>query len=96
MDENEDNYPDYLAGSDDNDLGKSTEELQECIERLEERIGVLENKFNQLSQSAATGFYVIGTTIAVVLSWSRSASILWSILHGFLSWIYVIYFAITR
>jgi hypothetical protein len=34
--------------------------------------------------------------IAVVLSWSRNASILWCILHGGLSWLYVIDFALTR
>ncbi len=38
----------------------------------------------------------LGTAIAVVASWSRSASILWAILHGILGWIYVIYFAVTR
>jgi hypothetical protein len=96
MNENEDKYPDYLAGSDFDDAGTPVEELQERIEGLEERIGDLENKFNQLSQSAITGFYGLGTAIAVVLSWTRSASILWCILHGILSWIYVIYFAFTR
>ncbi len=38
----------------------------------------------------------LGSVIAVVASWSRNSSILWAILHGLLSWIYVIYFAITR
>ena len=38
----------------------------------------------------------MGTTIAVVISWSRHQSILWAIIHGFLSWLYVIYYAITR
>jgi hypothetical protein len=38
----------------------------------------------------------LGAVIAVVLSWHRNRSILWAILHGILSWIYVIYFAITR
>jgi len=43
------------------------------------------------------GFGVaLGMSIAVVLSWSRNASILWAILHGFLNWFYVIYFALTR
>jgi len=89
-------YPDYLAGSDFDSTDTPVEELQERIEWLEERIDALENKFNQLSQSAVTGFYALGTAIAVVLSWSRNTSILWCILHGLLSWIYVIYFAITR
>jgi hypothetical protein len=96
MNEDEDSLPDYLGGSDDECRGTSVEELQECVEQLEERIDVLEHKFARLSQSAATGFYALGTSIAVVLSWSRNASILWCILHGVFSWIYVIYFAITR
>jgi len=96
MDENESKYPDYLAGSDFDGATTPVEESQERIEELEERVSALENKFNQLSQSAVTGFYALGTAIAVVLSWSRGASILWCILHGILSWIYVIFFALTR
>jgi hypothetical protein len=38
----------------------------------------------------------IGSAIAVVCCWHRNRSILWAILAGILSWIYVIYFAITR
>ena len=38
----------------------------------------------------------LGTVIAVVLSWHRNRSILWTILHGIFSWFYVIYYAITR
>ena len=38
----------------------------------------------------------LGTAIAVVASWSKNKSILWAVIHGFLSWFYVIYFALTR
>lgn len=38
----------------------------------------------------------LGSVIAVVASWDRNKSILWAILHGILSWFYVIYFALTR
>ena len=38
----------------------------------------------------------LGAVIAVVCSWQRNRSILWAILAGILSWIYVIYFALTR
>lgn len=38
----------------------------------------------------------LGSAIAVVCSWQRHRSILWAILAALLSWIYVIYFAITR
>jgi hypothetical protein len=96
MNDEEGEYPDYLAGSDFDDASTPVEGLQERIEGLENRIDDLQNRFNQLSQSAVSGLYLLGTAIAVVLSWSRNASILWCILHGILSWIYVIYFAITR
>jgi hypothetical protein len=46
-----------------------------------------------------TSIYIgtsLGTTLAVVCSWQRNQSILWAIFHGLLSWIYVIYFALTR
>jgi len=38
----------------------------------------------------------LGSVIAVVCSWQRNRSILWAVLAGLLSWIYVIYFALTR
>jgi len=38
----------------------------------------------------------IGSALAMVLSWHRNRSILLAILHGILSWLYVIYFALTR
>ncbi|HWP82476.1 MAG TPA: hypothetical protein VNN76_07465 [Bacteroidota bacterium] len=37
-----------------------------------------------------------GTALAIVISWSINQSILWAIIHGILSWLYVIYYAITR
>ncbi len=38
----------------------------------------------------------IGAALAIALSWHRNRSILLAIIHGILSWIYVIYFALTR
>ena len=37
-----------------------------------------------------------GTALAIVISWSQDSSILWAIIHGVLSWFYVIYFSFTR
>lgn len=37
----------------------------------------------------------LGTSVAVVVSYTANHSILWATLHGLLGWIYVIYFAIT-
>jgi hypothetical protein len=38
----------------------------------------------------------LGSAIAIVCSWQRNRSILWAILAGILSWLYVIYFAVSR
>lgn len=38
----------------------------------------------------------IGSAIAIVCSWQRNRSILWAILAGIFSWLYVIYFVATR
>jgi len=38
----------------------------------------------------------MGSALAMILSWERSQSILWAIFHGILSWLYVIYYALTR
>lgn len=46
---------------------------------------------NHSSTTAGVG---LGTVIAVIISWSANHSILWAIIHGMLSWIYVVYFAL--
>ena len=43
--------------------------------------------------SSGIGF---GCALAICISWSTHHSILWAIFQGLLSWIYVIYFALTR
>lgn len=37
-----------------------------------------------------------GSALAIAISWSANHSILWAIVHGMLSWFYVIYYALTR
>ncbi len=37
-----------------------------------------------------------GTALAMILSWSRNESIIYAMLHGVCSWIYVIWYALTR
>ncbi len=51
---------------------------------------------NGTASGAADSGVELGAVIAVVCSWQRNRSILWAILAGILSWIYVIYFAATR
>ncbi|QLG88096.1 hypothetical protein HQ393_07410 [Chitinibacter bivalviorum] len=42
------------------------------------------------------GGFSLGTLIAVALSWSANHSILWAIIHGFCSWLYVIYYFLFK
>ncbi len=38
----------------------------------------------------------LGSVLAVVVSWERNKSVLLAFLHGIFSWLYVLYFALTR
>jgi hypothetical protein len=51
---------------------------------------------NQTTNSVTQDGIGLGSVIAVVCSWQRNRSILWAILAGIFSWLYVIYFAMTR
>ena len=35
-----------------------------------------------------------GSALAMVISWTANKSMLWVIVHGLLSWLYVIYYAL--
>lgn len=48
------------------------------------------------SGTAIKAGITFGSALAITISWSQYHSILYAILHGILSWIYVIYFALTR
>jgi hypothetical protein len=45
--------------------------------------------------SAAKAGISFGSALAITISWSVNKSILWAIVHGFLSWLYVIYYALA-
>jgi hypothetical protein len=46
--------------------------------------------------TAVTQGLSMGSALAMILSWSRNSKVLWAIFHGLLSWVYVIYFVLTR
>ena len=48
------------------------------------------------STGAAKAGIGFGSALAISISWSLHHSIFWAIVHGLLSWIYVIYYALTR
>ncbi len=37
-----------------------------------------------------------GTALAIAISWSLHQSVFWAVLHGVFSWVYVIYYLLTR
>jgi hypothetical protein len=47
-------------------------------------------------RSGTTGGIGLGTLIAVLASWTKWHSIGWAIVHGFLGWLYVLYYLFTR
>lgn len=48
------------------------------------------------TEGAAKAGIGIGSAIAITISWSLHKSIVWALVHGVLSWIYVIWYALTR
>lgn len=62
---------------------------------LEGEPPVRERVFVRTKQVVKTGAS-FGSALAIAISWSVHKSIFWAIVHGILSWIYVIYFALTQ
>lgn len=50
----------------------------------------------QRSAQVARAGVSFGSALAITISWSLHHSILWAIIHGFFSWLYVIYVALSR
>ena len=46
--------------------------------------------------SAAKAGIGFGSALAITISWSLHKSLFWAIVHGILSWFYVLYYALTR
>lgn len=44
------------------------------------------------NKTIVTGGVSIGAVIAIILSWTVNQSVLWAIIHGWLGWVYVIYY----
>lgn len=66
------------------------------FERIEDRLSDLESKVKEFKRDRGVYAWGLGTILAMILSWSKNASILWCIGHGILSWFYVIYFVVKR
>jgi hypothetical protein len=52
-------------------------------------------RYNLRLESAKYGVS-FGTALAIAISYTNNHSILWAIIDGFLSWVYVLFFALFR
>ena len=83
-------------------MDESEEEEYEGASDSDERLDGLEERVEQLESASRRGEaglslgYAMGMTLAMILSWSRNASMLWCMIHGLFSWVYVIYVAVIR
>ena len=51
-------------------------------------------EMSRASTATSTGIS-LGCALAVTISWSLHESILWAIVHGVFSWLYVVYYALV-
>lgn len=47
-----------------------------------------------MNTTTSNGIGILGSALAVVISYTANKSILWAIFHGIFSWLFVIYAAI--
>jgi hypothetical protein len=55
----------------------------------------INNKYITVEKTVRSGI-TFGSCLAMVISYSNWHSIFWAIIHGLLSWIYVIYYIIVH
>jgi hypothetical protein len=58
------------------------------VRNLDEACKIKKVKY---ANSGCKGFWIFGSALAMIISYAKSSSILWAILHGILSWFYVLY-----
>jgi hypothetical protein len=69
----------------DVDINIKIDNLERAIRR-----GIREHKKTKV-RCNGSGFWVFGSALSIVLSYTQNSSILWAIIHGIISWFYVIY-----
>jgi hypothetical protein len=63
---------------------------------VENRVEDLEIRLDLLEENTETAAYLFGTMIAAILSWHSFHAVLWAILAGIFSWLYVIYYVVVH
>jgi hypothetical protein len=81
---------------DDSEHDSHFDELESRLDELSSRVDKLSASAASIARSSASAGYCVGAALATLLSWEANHAIVWAAIHGFLSWIYVVYFAVTR
>lgn len=55
-----------------------------------------QNTANETTKTITKSGIGLGSMIAVVTSWDRNKSVFWAVIHSLFSWLYVIYFVLSR
>jgi predicted nuclease with TOPRIM domain len=75
--------------------------VEQGIDRLDV-LDDLESRLDEVEKSEASGdsrlgaIYSLGATLAAILSWHSFHAVLWALLAGLLSWLYVIYYLVVN
>lgn len=88
-------------------MGEHEDTNYEDVQDLESRVADLEEAVESGASSAGgirsyagagcgAPVYSVGATLSVVISWETNHAVLWAVLHGFLSWLYVIYAVVAH
>jgi hypothetical protein len=73
------------------------------LDDLESRLDDLGSRLDEVGHAKSFGdpgcgaaLYSLGATMAAILSWHSFHAVLWALLAGLLSWLYVIYYVIVN
>jgi len=75
-------------------IKKKSPEINIKFKNIDEKDLCSRGKSKTIYYEHSSHFWVFGSALAMILSYERSSSILYAILHGILSWFYIIFRAI--
>jgi len=58
-----------------------------------DKMMIMEGKQVKKGEVIKSGI-TMGSALAMVISWSLNQSVIWAIIHGLFSWVYVLYYLI--
>jgi hypothetical protein len=73
---------------------ETPDDVDSRMDDLESRLADLESEGG--GYGGASAGYGLGATLAMILSWQSNHAVIWVLLHGLLSWVYVIYYVIAN